>query len=129
MNVLIVEDVPFWSSLIQNFLKDRGTSSDIVINGLEAVKAIKKGNNYDAIIIDIKMPIMNGIDATIQIRILQYKKPIVCFSSLKEESDEIVYGRQHGINAFVQKSEDALDDLFEMLQVLCDSSEKEKKSK
>jgi len=65
--VLIVEDSITNQVLVATTLKKMGIASDIAQNGLEAVEAFKK-QIYDLIVMDIKMPIMDGFEATEKIR-------------------------------------------------------------
>ncbi len=117
VKILIVEDINFWGDFIQNFLSSKKVYSDIAKNGMEAVKIVKK-DKYDAIIMDINMPLMNGIEAILRIRKLKYKKPIVCFSSLEEDSKEVIFAKENGADGFVHKDGKNLDQLFEILQRL-----------
>lgn len=65
--ILIVDDEePFRTSLKER-LKLRGLETTAVGTGREALKEIKK-NLYDVILLDIKMPEMNGIEALAEIK-------------------------------------------------------------
>lgn len=66
MRILIVEDDFTARYVLQKILGEYG-SCDIAVNGEEAIKAfemaLKEGNPYDVIFLDIMMPIMDGADA------------------------------------------------------------------
>jgi len=65
--VLVVEDDPVNSSLVGSMLVSLGLRVEYAANGREAVDAFSPGK-YAAIIMDIQMPVMDGIEATQQIR-------------------------------------------------------------
>lgn len=67
LNILLVEDNVLNQKLIFLNLKKYGFIIDIANNGKEAVELVKK-NNYDLIIMDLMMPIMDGLEASMKIR-------------------------------------------------------------
>jgi len=76
--ILIAEDNEFNQKLIKLALKEHDI--DFACNGNQAIELFKH-NCYDLILMDLQMPIMNGIEATIEIRNLESispetKKPI-----------------------------------------------------
>jgi DNA-binding response OmpR family regulator len=56
---LIVEDDAAHQHLLQHLARKEGSGADIAADGLEAI-ALAKENNYDVIILDIKMPHLDG---------------------------------------------------------------------
>ena len=66
-NLLIVDDAEFNRFLVETYLKETSCSFDTASNGDEAVKYIKE-NNYDIVLMDIQMPIKDGLTATSEIR-------------------------------------------------------------
>ncbi|MFT6905120.1 MAG: PAS domain S-box-containing protein [Oleiphilaceae bacterium] len=85
-HVLYAEDSMDNQRLVALLLKKTGATLTLVENGQEAIDAIKE-HEIDVILMDIQMPIMNGIDATQAIRKLGFDKPIVAFTAnvMKEE--------------------------------------------
>jgi len=61
-HILIAEDNEANQELIKILLKKYGLTYDLAVNGLEAYKLYKK-NNYDLILMDEQMPIMDGNEA------------------------------------------------------------------
>jgi polar amino acid transport system substrate-binding protein len=65
--ILVVEDNPTNQKVIVLFLKKFGCTVDLAVNGEEAVAAAGK-TEFDAILMDCQMPVMDGFEATAQIR-------------------------------------------------------------
>ena len=78
--VLIVDDSNDNQLLIQLYLKKRGIHSEFADNGAAAVhKALT--NNYDLVLMDMQMPIMDGYTATQTLREKGFKKPIIALTA------------------------------------------------
>jgi CheY-like chemotaxis protein len=67
MSVLLVEDNPVNQMVAKEMLSIGGVSVSIAENGLEAVALLEK-NSFDAVLMDIQMPEMDGFEATSIIR-------------------------------------------------------------
>ena len=65
--VLLVEDNEINQQVAKEILEGAGLVVTIANNGLEAVKAVTE-NNYDAVLMDVQMPVMDGYTATRKIR-------------------------------------------------------------
>ena len=66
--ILVAEDNTLNHKIIQGLLKGTGIELTFVENGKEAVDLVSKDIKFDLILMDINMPIMNGYEATKQIR-------------------------------------------------------------
>lgn len=71
--ILLVEDNELNREIAEELLKQYGFLVDIAENGAEAVKKVKNSapGTYDLVLMDIQMPVMNGYEATEQIRALE----------------------------------------------------------
>ena len=86
-NVLVVEDSPTNQVLIDLLLKKTGLEVDIAENGLLAVQKAAV-NKYDVILMDMQMPVMNGYEATMQLRKDGLKTPIIALTACAMEGDD-----------------------------------------
>ncbi len=104
-NILIVEDNLINQKVLTSLLDLSGMHITIANNGQEAVDIVKESKiDFDIVLMDINMPIMDGYTATQMIR-LDSKfdtLPIVAFTALVLDS-EIQKMFQSGINAFLSK--------------------------
>ncbi len=102
--VLVAEDNRLNIMVIQQFLKKWGTDFEIVKNGQEAVDAVKQ-NDFDIILMDLQMPVMDGYEATKAIRKLDVSKrdiPILALTAsttirVKQEAQKV------GMNDHIMK--------------------------
>lgn len=113
--VLVAEDDQNNQEVIKRMLKFAGIKFDLVDNGLKAIQALEK-STYDAILMDIHMPAMNGIEATKAIRKQEkYQQlPIIALSADIYIKEKEIY-LQSGMNDFVEKpinSEELFESLF-----------------
>ncbi|WP_254070758.1 response regulator [Pedobacter sp. L105] len=103
--ILLAEDNLINQFVAINILKSWNITVDVAENGLEAFEKLKL-KNYNLILMDIHMPVMNGNEATRKIRkeLLDAKKdiPIISFSAsvIDHEKKE---ARDAGVNDFIEK--------------------------
>ena len=67
LRILVVDDNPANQIFAVYVLEDQGYAVEIAESGPEALKMVLK-NHYDAILMDVQMPDMNGIETTMAIR-------------------------------------------------------------
>lgn len=66
--ILLVEDNPTNLILAQSYVEKLGFAAHVASNGKEALE-LQASHKYDAILMDCRMPVMNGLEATRQIRL------------------------------------------------------------
>lgn len=107
LSVLITDDDQATCETACNILKEMGINGEWVLTGTEAVEKViaqhKTGQDYFAVILDWKMPGMDGIQVTQEIRRqIGNKMPIVIVSAY-DWSDIELDARSAGANAFISK--------------------------
>lgn len=108
MHVLIVEDNDLNREIAQCLLEDAGIHVSTVCNGLEAFRAFEHSlpGYYDLILMDIMMPVMDGLEATRQIRSCIHpdakRIPIIAMSA-NAFSDDVRASKAAGMNEHLAK--------------------------
>lgn len=88
MRLLLAEDEKALSNALVTILKHNNYAVDAVYNGKDAIDFIHTGI-YDAVILDIMMPIMNGLEVLEQIRKEKNSIPIILLTAKSEVSDKV----------------------------------------
>jgi two-component system sensor histidine kinase/response regulator len=115
-HVLLVEDNEINQQVAREILEGAGLKVTLANNGQEAVDAVKK-DNYDAVLMDVQMPVMDGYTATREIRNLKSEIrniPIIAMTAHAMAGDE-QKSLEAGMNDHVTKPIDP-DQLFATLQ-------------
>ena len=91
--ILIAEDEAVSRFLFEKALKKTKANLFFVKNGVEAVEMVKENTEIDAVIMDIRLPLMDGLEATAKIKGLIPEMPVIIQSayamqSTKEEALE-----------------------------------------
>lgn len=90
LRILLAEDNQFNQELIRALLEESRAKLEIVNNGKEAVNRVLDGHKprIDIILMDLHMPIMDGYEATIAIRTIFKKLPIVAMTADVTDEDK-----------------------------------------
>jgi len=99
--ILICEDKTINIAIESKLLMDKNMIIDLAANGLVGLQKAKK-NNYDAILMDIRMPVMDGLTATREIRKFDSNTPIIAVSANASEED-VQISLKNGMNAHISK--------------------------
>jgi len=103
--ILLAEDNAVNTLVAEAILKQWGAKVTTVINGADAIEAVEQQpGRFDAVLMDLQMPILGGIDATIAIR-QRYGAtmlPVIALTAdvLVSERDSAL---RHGMNDFLSK--------------------------
>ncbi|MBN1988726.1 MAG: response regulator [Bacteroidales bacterium] len=85
--VLVAEDDTANYQLIEALLGELNSTVVWAQNGAEAVAAVENGLNPDLILMDIKMPVMSGLEATSLLRTKGFSNPIVALTAFAMDED------------------------------------------
>ncbi len=114
LRILIVDDNKVNLMVAKKMLRKFGADVTIVENGFDAINLVKeKSNDYDIILMDIQMPEIDGYNTSIEIRKLNYLKPIVAVTA-NAYSDHQQRSKDSGMNGHLQKPFNEKQ-LFEMV--------------
>lgn len=88
--ILLADDDEFSREINADILEDAGATVMAVENGKQAVDAVLSNERFDAILMDIVMPVMNGVDAIRAIRVYErskgYDTPIIAITASGADS-------------------------------------------
>ncbi|HRT89755.1 MAG TPA: response regulator [Bacteroidales bacterium] len=98
--ILIAEDIDSNYKLLTYFIRDINAEHVRARNGKEAVEICKRGENFDLILMDIKMPEMDGYTAARLIRELYPNVPIIAQTAYADEREQVM---NSGFNAYISK--------------------------
>ncbi len=94
MRILLAEDNELNAEIVEGMLKEKGVDVTLAVDGKQAVKIFCDNpfDTFDAILMDIMMPVMNGYEATKEIRHLNRKDaktiPIIAVTANAFEEDK-----------------------------------------
>jgi CheY-like chemotaxis protein len=104
MRILIADDAAPNRELVTAILGGLGLAPDTVCNGAEAVEAARTGA-YDLILMDVHMPVMDGLDATRAIRAMDGsagRTPIIALTA-NVQPEQALRCREAGMDGHVGK--------------------------
>jgi len=124
VRVLVVEDNPINQMLVVKVLQKEGFETDVAENGIIALDKYEK-NNYDVVLMDLQMPLMDGYETTHNIRALMTSKknvPIIAMTAhtIKGEVERCI---EAGMNDFISKPFDK-HELYQKIYKLVKNSSK-----
>jgi len=100
-HVLLADDVLENQKLIKHYVKAMGATIDIANNGKEAVE-LALSHAYDLVLMDIRMPVMDGFGAVKALRETGYQVPVISLSANNMASDITKY-KEAGFNEAASK--------------------------
>jgi len=101
MRLLIVEDEPGVASFLEQGLKESGYAVDVARDGLEGLE-YALAVEYDAIVLDILLPKMNGLEMLSEIRAKRVKSPVLLLTA-SDGIEDRVQGLDIGADDYLVK--------------------------
>ncbi len=101
MRILLAEDERSLARALVKIFEKNNYSADAVHNGADALMYLE-GGNYDVLILDVMMPVMDGITALKKLRQAGNRIPVLMLTA-KAEIDDKVLGLDSGANYYLTK--------------------------
>lgn len=103
IQVLVAEDNKVNQELMKHYMNQFQIQPDFVVNGKEAIEKIKL-NHYQIVLMDISMPVMDGIETTIQIRKMPLaEQPFIVGISDHAYNEEMENAMKAGMDEYLVK--------------------------
>ena len=118
-NILICDDQPDIVNALKIYLAPEGYTLFEAFTGLEALEIVQK-NEIHLILLDVMMPVMDGITATARIR--EHSNVPIILLTAKSEIDDKVLGLDSGANDYITKPFDTRE-LLARIRVLTRSQQ------
>ena len=83
LHILIVDDNEDFCTNCIDIFESKGYSAAAVHNGFDAIAAVKE-NSFDLVLMDIKMPVMNGVDTYKTIKQINPRLPVIMICLTRE---------------------------------------------
>ena len=112
--ILIVEDEEVNQFFFEKALKKTKANLFFVNDGIEAIEMIKEKTDIDVVLMDIRLPRMNGIEATSKIKEINPQMPVI-IQTAYEMSCAMDEAIESGCDDFITKPID-IQTLFSILQ-------------
>ena len=102
LNILIAEDNNVNQKLIERILHKLGYQTDTVSDGTQVLDSLVK-KEYNVILMDVRMPEMDGFEATHAIRQMKIEQPYIIAMTANAMSNDKAECLQYGMNDYVAK--------------------------
>ena len=101
VKILIADDEERWRRLVGDYLRNEGYAVIEAANGAEAVDMVRRAGDVDLVILDIMMPVMDGVQACQNIRSFS-QVPIIMLTAKSDEDSEVL-GFVCGADEYISK--------------------------
>jgi CheY-like chemotaxis protein len=102
LRVLVAEDNAVNQRVAQRLLERVGLTPTMVDNGARAVEVLTT-EPYDVVLMDLQMPVMDGLEATRQVRKLGGHQPYIIAVSANAMREDELLAREAGVDHFIAK--------------------------
>lgn len=122
IKILLADDTAVNLALATKLLTRRGHDIIAVENGLLAFEAFKE-NSFDVVLMDIHMPVMDGLESTSKIREFEASQPsrpptaIIAMTANNEQSDHQIYLKS-GMNGIITKPLDIKNVVSQIREII-----------
>ena len=99
-NILICDDQPDIVNALKIYLRPEGYNCLTAENGLQALELVQRGDIH-LVLLDVMMPVMDGITATARIR--EFSNVPIIMLTAKSESEDMVLGLNVGADDYITK--------------------------
>ena len=131
-SVLVVDDDPISCDHAKTVLGEAGISADICTNGEEALNMIRlrhaRRNEYNLVLIDLKMPYKNGIELTREVRKIIGQEPTVIILTAYDWYDVEQEAFDAGVDDFIAKPLSFSNLIYEFNQIILRKKQTQEKS-
>lgn len=93
VQVLLVDDHEEYRDRFGKILEEKGYQVILAHGGEQALELLKK-EDFDLVITDLQMPIVNGVELLRNLRVMGKKTPIILMSTLIEEKEKKQYEKE-----------------------------------
>ena len=125
LNILLVDDQPDFIEPVAFWLESKGYQVRSASSGQDALRMIKE-QLPDIVFLDIKMPVMDGVETLRHIRRINKQIPVIMITAY-EHNEKFTEARQLGIAGFFYKK-DNLDDLGRLIEPILRAHKRKKES-
>jgi hypothetical protein len=116
LTIVLAEDDKVSGLLLKKTLKDENINLLSAVNGMEAVELVRNHPETDIVLMDIKMPFMNGYDATRMIKQIRPDLPVIAQTAFSS-ADDRKKAAEAGCDGFITKPVKK-NELFELMKEL-----------
>ena len=103
-NILVVDDNPKNIQVIGNILKDAHYHIGFATDGQQALDLLQKSDDYDLVLLDVNMPVMNGYETCVAMRKNdKFKEIPVIFLTAYTDENNIMAGFESGAQDYITK--------------------------
>jgi len=101
MKILLVEDEPKLASFVKKGLEEQSCEVDVAFDG-QIGRTMALSNNYDVIVMDVNLPVMNGYEVVKILRQEQNRTPVLMLTAMGSMDDKLT-GFESGADDYLVK--------------------------
>ena len=117
IRILLIEDDEQLAKLLARMLELEGIETTMAFNPLEGLKILENGLKYDALVLDLSLPDMDGFEVCEQVRKTHPTLPII-ISSARSETLDKVQGFKLGADDYLAKPYEPVELAFRIRAIL-----------